>query len=236
MPNDAPWHVLLPAHGLVADYWVEGAGAPDEPEVLDSTAYVYVSTDRLAFYRTVDAAAPDSARGPARAAPVALDTLPPVILSEVMLHCDLFTAIASIAADPQWRDRGNDAAHPNQWRREAEHYWAAATFADLSGSARIRRELLARLVPRLAFADRCGLDDQALTVQGTRHLYRIHLGSAAVQIAATRQHVCIVLKNSPQPTIPLPFAGDTALSLILSKAALLVHDDKITDPVILRQI
>jgi hypothetical protein len=34
----------------------------------------------------------------------------------------------------------------------------------------------------------------------------------------------------------LPFEGDRVLSLILSKALMLVDDDAITDPVILAQI
>jgi hypothetical protein len=34
----------------------------------------------------------------------------------------------------------------------------------------------------------------------------------------------------------LPFEGDRTLSIILSKAMLLAADDKITDPVILRQL
>ena len=34
----------------------------------------------------------------------------------------------------------------------------------------------------------------------------------------------------------LPFDGDRTMSMILSKAFLLVEDDKITDPTILRQI
>ena len=231
--NDEPWHIALPAHGLVADYWVEGAGDPHAPEVLASGAYTYVSTDRLRFQR---AAGADSAHGPRRSESVALEVVPAVVVSEVMRHCDLLTAVGSIASDPEWRDRGAQAVHPSQWQLDAALYWERASFAALSGSGRVRRELLERLVPRLGFADRCSFDETSLLVQGTRHLYRIHLGSAAVQIAATRRHVCIVPARVPGVVVRLPFAGDTTLSMILSKAALLVRDDQITDPVILLQI
>jgi len=36
--------------------------------------------------------------------------------------------------------------------------------------------------------------------------------------------------------VPLPFEGDQALAIILSKAMLLANDTKITDPTITRQI
>ena len=217
---------------------MRGAGdeGGNEPDVLDSGAFVYVSTDRLLFHRLANPSGRDSAYGPGRAAPVAVEAVPPVVVSEVMRHCDLFTAVASIAADPNWRDRGGEAAHPNQWQRGAEDYWDRAAFADLTGSGQVRREMLERIIPRLAIAGQCSLDDKALLVRGTRHLYRIHLGSAAVHIAATRQHVCIVPKAGTNPAVRLPFAGDGTLSLILSKAALLARDDGITDPVILRQL
>jgi len=52
------------------------------------------------------------------------------------------------------------------------------------------------------------------------------------------RYLCIV--KSPKARgaekIHLPFAGDTLLSVILSKAFLLVNDDKITDRTILSQL
>jgi hypothetical protein len=56
------------------------------------------------------------------------------------------------------------------------------------------------------------------------------------------QHLCIVPgrglaeKSRPTDKLFLPFEGDMTLSVILSKAFLLVDDDKIRDPTILRQI
>lgn len=238
-PNDQPWHLTLPAHGLVADYWVEGTGG-DDPEVTESCAYVYVATDRVSFYRIAEgASAKDSARGPVRGDALPLDQLPPLVFSEVMRHCDLLTGVASIASDPQWLDGGAAAHHPNQWRREAAtQYWTSAATGELEGAGKIRRELLERIVPRLAFAAQLSLDAQGLLVQGKRHLYRIHLGSAAVHIVAQNRHVCIVPASAETaPTgVYLPFEGDRTLSIILSKALLLARDDKITDPVILNQI
>jgi hypothetical protein len=156
-----------------------------------------------------------------------------------MRHCDLLTGVASIASDPQWLDGGSDAEHPSQWRRgAAADYWTRATGAELEEAGKIRREMLQRIVPRLAIAPLCSFDRQWLLVQGKKHLYRIHLGSAAVHIGEQRQHVCIVPASSSATADAawLPFEGDRTLSIILSKAVLLAADDKITDPVILRQI
>ncbi|MGH6710955.1 MAG: hypothetical protein ACREEK_18520 [Bradyrhizobium sp.] len=51
------------------------------------------------------------------------------------------------------------------------------------------------------------------------------------------RHICIVPKSSTEADrIWLPFEGDRTLSIIISKALLLAADDKITDPVILRQL
>ena len=236
--NDEPWHILLPTHRLVADYWVEGAGDPDDPERLDSNAYVYVTSDRVAFSRVAEGAAMrDSAHGPARAEPVPLTDVPPLVLSEVMRHCDLFTAVASIASDPLWRDRGAGAEHPNQWRRAAEGYWERQSFGELTEAARLRHALLARIVPKLAIADRCTLEEDGLIVRGTRHEYRIHLGSAAIRIMDQQRHLCIVPAANPkEERYYVPFEGDRTLSVIVSKALLLAADEKIKDPDILSQI
>jgi hypothetical protein len=230
--NDEPWHLSIPAHRLAVDYWVEGAGG-DTPEVADSGAYAYVATDRIQFH-AIAADATDSAAGPARGAAVSLVDIPAIIFSEVMRHADLFTSVASIAADPDWLDRGAGAAHPNQWDQAAAAYWTRTNTADLEESGKRRRAMLERIVPRLRIADRMTLDDRHLLVQGTRHAYRIHLGSGAC--FRGERHICIVPATADSGRLWLPFEGDRTLSIILSKAMLLAADDKITDPVILRQL
>lgn len=232
-PNDEPWHLIIPAHNLVADFWVEGAGG-ENPEHLDSGAYAYVATDRVQFHR-IDEGARDSARGPAREMPLPLTELPPVVFSEVMRHTDLFTAVASIAADPNWLDRGGEAAHPSQWAHAAAVYWTKVNGAELEESGKRRRAMLQRIVPRLKIADKLSLDDRYLLVQGKRHKYKVHLGSGAC--FRGERHICIVPKAADEKQrLWLPFEGDRTLSIILSKALLLAADDKITDPVILRQL
>lgn len=231
--NDDPWHLHLPDHDLVAEYWVEGAGG-DDPETTDSGSYAYVNTDRVTFFRATPGAS-DTARGPGTGDPLPLAGIPPVVFSEVMRACDLFTAVASIAADPTWLDRGQEAQHPSQWGQTTDAYWRNVNTGDLVESGKRRHAMLARIVPRLAIAEKLSLSDKALVVRGTRHTYEIHLGSGAA--SRNGRHICIVPKNTvPADKVWLPFEGDRTLSIIISKAVLLAADDTITDPVILGQI
>ena len=185
--------------------------------------------------RVIHGKALDSARGPKKGLPVSLADVPPVVFSEVMRHADLFTSVASIGNDPTWLNGGTNAAHPDDWRQQANAYWQGANAADLEVSAKLRRSILERTIPRLKIADRLSLDDRYLIVQGTRNRYRIHLGAGGAFCG--ERHICIVPKSEVAPgRVWLPFEGDRTLSIILSKALLLAADDKITDPVILQQI
>jgi hypothetical protein len=231
-PNDEPWHLMIPAHGLVADYWVEGAGG-DDPEVTESAAYVHVLTDRVQFH-TMEEPSHDCAPRPPRERAVPLAEIPPLVFSEVMRQADLMTSVASIAADPNWLDRGGDAAHPSQWGQQAAAYWTRTNTAELEGAGRHRRAVLERIIPRLSIADRLEFEDRYLAVEGKRHRYRIHLGSGAC--FRGERHICIVPKADAGERIWLPFEGDRTVSIIISKALLLAADDRITDPVILHQL
>lgn len=239
--NDEPAHLILPGHGLVCEYWTEGAGG-DDPEVTDANAYVYLTTDRLCFYRLPPGALPhkSTARGPGKGEAVRIENVPPLVLSEVMRQCDLFTGVCSVANDPAWLDRGADAQHPNQWRQEhGRTYWNAEAFGPLSATAETRREVIAEILPVLAISSKCRLEDRFLHVEGQLRSYKIHLGSSNILMSPGDRYLCIVPARkaaSPEPDVRLPFEGDAMLSIILSKALLLAEDNKITDPTILRQI
>ncbi|KQW14147.1 hypothetical protein [Streptomyces sp. Root369] len=135
-----------------------------------------------------------------------LTDVPPLVFSEVMRDVDLFVGVTSIAADPQWTDRGPERA-----------YWERAGFAELTASAEARRDVLARVLPRLKIADRCSLDARHLVVRGGLRTYRIPA------------------RGKGDGRVFLPFEDDR-LSVIRSKAFLLADDTKITDPTILAQL
>ncbi|MEV4461001.1 DUF4132 domain-containing protein [Microbispora sp. NPDC049633] len=155
-----------------------------------------------------------------------LTRVPPLVFSEAMRDVDLFVAVASIAADPEWTGRGGNGLR---------EYWHSHGFGDLSETARVRREALARLLPRLAVAERCSLTDRFLVVRGDLRTYKIHLGSGNVLMEPDDAYLCVVPRSSGKRLF-LPFEEDGTLSVIVSKALLLAADTRITDPSITRQI
>ena len=214
----------LPQFDLRAEYWCQDAGAgPADNYTGSSYGPRYLVTDQVRFYR---AGAAD---------PLPLMQVPPLAFSEVMRDVDLFVGVASVGADPNWTDGGND-------RYRA--YWEAVSFGDLtSETARTRRAVLERLVPRLKIADRCSFTQRFLVVRGDIRTYKIHLGSGNILMEPNDQYLCIVPARGPAVTaagtadgVFLPFEGDGTLSVILSKAFLLAADRSIDDPTITRQI
>ncbi|HEX8326681.1 MAG TPA: DUF4132 domain-containing protein [Hymenobacter sp.] len=206
----------LPTHNLTAEYWVSEVYADGEWN--DTGIYNYVSTDQVRFTRND--------------APVPLPEVPPLAFSEVMRDVDLFVGVASVGNDPQWRDNGGLA----QFRP----YWESYSFGDLSEVAKSRKLALERLVPRLKIGKVSEIKGNFLVVKGHRHVYKIHLGSGNILMEPNDQYLCIVPDRSSKQLgtgdVFLPFEGDAVLSIILSKAQLLMDDDKITDSTILRQL
>ncbi|WP_406731161.1 DUF4132 domain-containing protein [Streptomyces sp. NBC_01794] len=231
----------LPQWGLRAEYWIEGVGGRDDDDLTDSGAYTRIVTDQVRFY-PIDAPGnwAHAGGGAYRQAgrwqdgtpvdPLPLTGIPEPVLSEVLRDVDLFVGVASVGNDPTWQDGG-----PGGRFRE---YWTSYGFGELSQSAAIRRELLTRLVPRLAIADRCTVDGRFLRVRGDRHAYRIHLGSGNVLIDPHERYLCIVpaVGSGAVNAGYLPFEGDRMLAVILSKAMMLARDTEITDATITSQL
>jgi uncharacterized protein DUF4132 len=186
----------------------------------DNGVCLYVATDQVRFTPLNSAVV------------LPLMEVPALVFSEVMRDVDLFVGVASVGNDPTWYDAG-PVRHRDYWRRYA--------FGSLGESAQTRREVLARLLPRLRIGPRCTLDDRFLVVRGDLRTYRIHLGSGNILMEPNSQYLCIV--PSPRSTdrvdagpLFLPFEGDHLLAVILSKALLLADDRKIKDLTIRRQI
>ena len=160
--------------------------------------------------------------------PIPFDQVDPVLFSELMRDVDLFIGVAGIGSDPAWPDRTDDPF---------DGYWQRAAFGELTETGRTRHAVLADILPGLAIADRCRLEERYLVVEGKLRSYRIHLGSGNIQMEPNNQYLCIVQdRQSEGARIRLPFEGDATLSIILSKAFLLADDDKIKDASIRRQI
>lgn len=211
------WNVptrKLPKQELTVEYQVE---VVDDEQRTDSWIPLHLATDQVRFIDT-------------DRRPVTLEAVDPIIFSEVLRDVDLFVAVTSIANDPQWTDGGPEGSNGGYWRD-----WA---FGDLGQSAGTRKELITQITPKLSIADKLAITEKFLVVEGKRQKYAIHFGSSNIQILPSNRYLCIVPDRPHKETekIRLPFAGDNLLSIILSKAFMLVDDDKIKDETILRQL
>lgn len=232
-----PASLLLPQWGLRAEFWIEAIGTDYGADTNDSGTYLYLSTDQVRFYR-VDAVQRTAHAGGGGyhpdyrnqdAEPVPLEEIPPLVLSEVMRDVDLFVGVASVGNDPTWNDGGPEGRYRD--------YWQNYSFGDLNASAKTRKDVLQRLLPRLKIAKQCSFEDKFLVVRGSLRTYKIHLGSGNILMEPNDQYLCIVPKQGEQADeVLLPFEGDRTLSVILSKAFLLAADNKIKDETITRQI
>ena len=233
-----PTALFLPLWGLRAEFWVEGLGTDYGTATNDSGVFHYLSTDQVRFYR-MDAAQRMAHAGgggyhpghrEAADEPLPLEQIPPLVFSEVMRDVDMFVGVASVGNDPAWSDGGPEGRY--------REYWQNYSFGELNASAKTRKAVLERLVPRLKIAPRCSFQDKFLVVKGTRRTYKIHLGSGNILMEPNDQYLCIVPRQGDVAGDPvlLPFEGDRTLSVILSKAFLLADDTKIKDPTIISQI
>ncbi|MFI7698504.1 DUF4132 domain-containing protein [Nonomuraea sp. NPDC049480] len=224
----------LPGWGLRAEFWTE----PDygDAEWTESGAYLRVTTDQVRFFPphaqlNYGGYAAWLHNDPSRVPPVPLAEIPALVFSEVMRDVDLFVGVASVGNDPTWQDGGPDGMFRD--------YWTSYGFGELSVTAQTRRDVLSRLLPRLAIAGRCSLEGRFLHVRGDLRTYKIHLGSGNILMTPDDRYLCIVPKQASGAVadqVFLPFEGDQTLAVILSKAMLLAKDTEITDPSITAQI
>jgi hypothetical protein len=210
--GDARPHKKLADRGLQVEYWVD----PIESSIDHANyRFQHLSTDQVRFV---------SAAGE----PIPLDRIDPVLFSELMRDVDLFVGVAGIGNDPTWENRDDHAFGD---------YWSRAAFGELTESGKSRHAVLADILPGLAIASRCRLEERYLVVEGKLRSYRIHLGSGNIQMEPNSQYLCIVPDHvKAGARVRLPFEGDATLAVILSKAFLLTADDEIKDASIRQQI
>ena len=228
-PDDDPAHIVIPAFDLQAEYWT--SAFHEFHEFTPGGSFIFIKSDRVAFH-TLDSKAKHG-----RGSQVTVETIPPLVFSEIMRHCDLFTSVAAVSIDPEWVDRGKDALHPTNYDKAHIEYWVRSQESPPLPSAKMRERMLAALLSNMTISDRVKIENNFVHVQGRLNNYCIHIGSSAVSIAENRRHVCIIPARSfAKMRISLPFDADTTLTVILSKIMLLLNDDKIDDKIIVRQI
>ena len=217
--DDARVTLDLPEYNLCAEFWANTVDG-DEQSYTDAGIYFYVSTDQVRFHHLEESNNP-----------IELINIPPRVFSEVLRDVDLFVGVASVGNDPTWQDNGGSPRYFS--------YWQSYSFGDLSEVAKTRKAVLETLLPRLKIGKVAHIDGNFLVVQGKLRTYKIHIGSTNILMLPDDQYLCIVPDRSKKDVTDklfIPFEGDNALSVVLSKAMLLADDDKITDSTITSQI
>jgi hypothetical protein len=212
--GDSTARLALPQHGLEAQLWIEVPH--DHDDFSEMGIFNHVISDQVRFEDDSGAAVP-------------LERIPVRVFSEAMRDVDLFVGVTSIGNDPAWVDHGD---------RRYDEYWTAYAFGELGEQAKVRAEVLERLLPKLAIGAVAEIDGRYLRVRGKLRTYRIHLGSSNILMEPNDEYLCIVggRDRDARSRLYLPFEGDHMLALILSKALLLARDDEIEDRSITTQI
>ena len=155
LPRQARWAVPAAIATAIAETSMAStiAAAAAAPQ-LPSRTPAYVVSGQVRF-RSLDSGAA-----------LSLAEVPPLIFTEAIRDADLVVRATSIGTDPDWLERGGS-------RRFGGVYWHRFGFGELGASAKVRREVLHRLLPGLTIADRCRLDGRYLRVRGDVHAYRI---------------------------------------------------------------
>lgn len=220
----------LERFNLWAEFWAYGIGEYGA-DTTEAGVFLYVSTDQVRFYKNRSSLDDTEGRNTGRGTLERLEDISALILSEVLRDVDLFVGVCSVGNDPEWSDGGPDGRYRD--------YWHSFSFGDLNASAKTRKEILEKLIPKLKIGSKCKFIDKFLVVEGARRIYKIHLGSGNILMEPNNQYLCIVpdgKKRGEEDKVFLPFEGDKVLSVILSKAVLLAADKKIKDSTINSQI
>ena len=202
----------LPESDYKVEYWVSDVYLGENSKTYGSA---HISTDQVRFYKKKEQ--------------IVLSELPAILFSEVMRDIDMFVGVTSIGNDPEWHDRGDQGSM---------NYWSSYTNGELTERSKTRSEILKSIIPKMKIADKCEFSGKFLKVKGTIRNYKIHMGSGNILMEPDDQYLCIVADRSARnlKKVFIPFEGDNMLSIIISKALLLVDDMKIKDPTIVRQI
>ena len=234
-----PAQRLLPLWNMRVEFWIEGVGTDYGRDTNESGVFLHLSTDQVRFYAWESQPALQHASGGeyriSDLDPIPLERIPPLVLSEVLRDVDLFVGVCSVGNDPTWADNANEGRRLDRW-----DLWHGYSFGELGESAKTRKQVLERLVPRLKIAPRCSFDGKFLIVKGDLNTYKIHLGSGNILMEPDHRYLCIVPAQSAavpgDEKVFLPFEGDNTLSVILSKAFMLANDTKIKNADIARAI
>ncbi|MCF2949140.1 DUF4132 domain-containing protein [Paraglaciecola aquimarina] len=189
-------------------------------DINESWMWNYVVTDEVTFFNE-------------EAGVVNFGDVPAILFSEIFRDISLFIEVASIGREPLWED---EKAEKLQGYKD---YWHLYSFGELTETAKSRKNILERLIPHLTLGHHMSLDGSFLVISGKINNYKIHIGSAQILIQKNEQVLYFETQKTnikSKDNIHSLFEIDSILLAILSKAHVLVDDDKIKYPSFLAQL
>ncbi|MBD3239958.1 MAG: DUF4132 domain-containing protein, partial [Chitinivibrionales bacterium] len=105
----------LPQWGVRAELWTDGAGDEYGEDTNDTGTFYYLATDQVRFFARdtlqTHGHAYDHHGQQQTVPPLRLESVDPLVFSEVMRDVDLFVGVASVGNDPTWSDGGPEGRY-----------------------------------------------------------------------------------------------------------------------------
>jgi len=168
-------------------------------------------------------------------APIPLTEVPAEVFSEAMRDLDLCVSLTTVANDPIWLEE-------YRGRPILDQYWDRIAGGGLDQLREHRHEALAQAYGDPGDDERFRLTDRELIVRGSLATYRIDLATANVRTDPVGKWLSFDTRLSPEAAakhyiLYLPaLDDDEILRRIVIRAAILVDDDQLASPRLLRQI
>jgi hypothetical protein len=168
-------------------------------------------------------------------APIPLTEVPAEVFSEAMRDLHLCVSLTTVANDPIWLEE-------YRGRPILDQYWDSIASGGLDQLREHRYEALAQAYGDAGEDGRFRLTDRELIVRGSLASYRIDLATANVRTEPAGKWLSFDSRLSPEVAyrhqiLYLPaLDDDEILRRIVIRAAILVDDDQLASPKLLRQI
>lgn len=179
---------------------------------------LFLGSDQIRFYR--------------ERKEISVDEVPAIVYSEVMRDIDFFTSVAGSGEDETWADQGD---------RGTGVIGSQTDVDGLSAMLALRIEILSRVLPLTAVADRSKIEKSWVEVRGQLGTYRIHIsfGGVARMTDAGARPLSIpqqLLEAVDIDVLAFPIELDHRTEMILRKVHVLADDWKIDSEELIRQL
>jgi hypothetical protein len=170
--------------------------------------------------------------GEDQSVPIPISDVPARVFSEALRDLDQIVSGCTVATDPAWLEKV-------AVEQMLSDYWERVASDGLGTYVSTRRQIIEVLIAAGMLEGQVEASTSGLLVAGTRGNYQIDFGTGNVRCESNGKWLAFG-RSTSQTTVPdsvrLPMSDDEVLDRIIARATLLVHDDAVTDRVLLRQL